>query len=93
MSMKLPITIAAALVAAVASLTAANAAAMQFVKSQDARINSCQDMRGQIDRTCLGSSCRAFDVAYVKRTVGPTVPVVCEQTAVIGGVLQVRSPS
>jgi hypothetical protein len=83
MSRKLTLMFAAALTVGTASLAAASAANVQLIQSHVARINSCQDsfggLRTSIDRTCLVSACRSLDVARVQKTVGPTIPVGCQE--------------
>jgi hypothetical protein len=93
MSRKFPIMFVAALIVGVASLAPANAATLQFVQFQAVTINSCQDLRGADDRTCPGPSCRVSDIAHAQRTVGPTFPVGCQRSVLIGGGLQSRLPS
>src|SRR5712671_5377495 len=91
---KLALMFAAALTVGGASLAAANAATMQLIQSHVASINSCQDssgeLRASIDRTCLGSACMSTDFTRAQRTVGPTIPVGCQQTALIHGALPER---
>ena len=77
---------ATALVIGAAGMAAANAESTQTVETEIARIDICQIVRGDLDGACLSASCIAFDIArkhlaHMQKSVGPTVPVGCQQRA------------